>query len=603
MSFVDKINDEVKDIKSEFGYPNEGTAFGHFAIKRCISKIIDLNDISDLELDNFIKSHVTDKANDNGIDVIFSNESNQIFIFQFKYSDWNLLNLEEFKKTKRFLDWIFKIKEDSLDELECNNILAKILDSEITPILEKDNYDITFFYVGSYFDDELKSTINNLDERYRRFKKNIQLKTFSYERLEELYDDTPIPTNLITLDYLPKEIFEREDGAFFINEEEKTIIKSLIMSISAMSLKKALKENDFALFELNVRYFKGASGEINKSIVKEYEKASHSNFWYLNNGITGICTNYDYLSKKNQITIDNLQIVNGCQTTKALEKVLEVNPNVSILFRLHAISDIRYTRSVSSKIAVSSNKQNPINSRDLRSNEDVQRHIFEEFDNLNPAIFYDKKDNSWNEVNKTKYKYGKYKYRKVRNTDLALSYISLFMQIPVSSAGKEKIAFSYEAGYYEKIFDDSKGIKRLVRRLLFSYLLEQLLEKLRKENLGKYPKFLNTNYTTDIMLGLSALMIINKQNLNLTDDLEKTKLELMKVNVDNYLTDNSELTNSKEFEDMFDYISNEVEHYICALDEVYQESEKKPLNINNWLKNEKNYEKLVKKLVPKINKR
>ncbi len=593
MTFIEKIQEEVSDIKNQFSYPNDGTAFGHFVIKNCLSKIIDIEDISDLELDDYIKNHITDGSNDFGVDAVVCNSNNkQIHLFQFKYSENNLFDFDEFKKTKNFLEWLLGLNQDNIT---LNEKLKELIEEEIKPILTDGS--ITFYYIGNYFEKDLISTISNLKSGFS----TISFKTYEYNNLETLYDNIPLPPNKVILEYKDNEIFEREDDNFNIggNRERKVKVKSLIVSITAKSLKDALEQNDFNLFELNVRYFKGFRGPINKTIKGEYEKADKSNFWFLNNGINAICR--DFKISEGKIEITDFQIVNGCQTTKALDKVLNVNPNISLILKLTAIPETQYIQEISNNIAIASNKQNSISSRDLHSNDGVQNHLFNEFDKK--ALFFDKKGNSWNETaNKSKYKIQNKRnaYRKISNDELASSLLSLFLQIPVSSRGRKNLAFleNDNGGYYEKIFDESKGPKYLAKKLMLAYKLEEFIFGKKEENLAKY-NFLSAISSTDVILGLMGIVLLKLQGNPLTDDLDKIRDGLEAVEIDDFISDDFNLIRKDELEENYLKIINTLDSYLEALSRVMEKKDK-PLNISNYLKLERNYKELVEIVKPKL---
>lgn len=593
MAFIEKIKSEVSNIKNHHSYPNDGTAFGHFALKNCLLKIIEIDDVSDLELDDYIKNHITDGANDFGVDAVIYNSSNkQIHLFQFKYSEGNLFDFDEFKKTKGFLEWLIS---PTRSDIKLNEKLRKIIEQELGPILEEGS--ITFYYIGNYFEKEELSTISNLKSGFS----DVSFKTYNYDYLETLYDNISLPPNSVTLDYKGNEIFERNDDTFNLgeNREIEVKVKSVITSISAKSLKGALDQNDFNLFQLNVRYFKGFRGPINKTIKSEYEKSNKSNFWFLNNGINAICK--DYKIRDGKIEITNFQIVNGCQTTKALDKVLNVDPNITLILKLTAIPETQYIQEISNNIAIASNKQNAISSRDLHSNDGPQNHLFEEFDKQ--GIFYDKKGNSWNETaNKRKYKITNERnaYRKIKNDELASSYLSLFLQIPVSSRGRRNLAFleNDNGGYYEKIFDMTKGPKYLAKKLMLAYKLEEFIFDRKDEYVVKY-NFLSATSSTDIILGLMGLVLLKLQEKPLTDDLDKIRDELESVEINDIISDDFNLNIEKEVEEYYITIITILDSHLGALSEV-REEEGKTLNISNYLKLERNYKKLVEKVKPKL---
>ncbi len=234
---------------------------------------------------------------------------------------------------------------------------------------------IVFHYVGSYFESDLLSVIGNLKQRYQQPDKKIEFRTYDYEQLSVLFHNTFVPKNTVNLAFPSGESFLKDNSVFHLNEARNVDVRSWVGSIFACSLKNALDEHGYSLFDLNVRYFKGLTGEVNKSIKREYEKGPQSNFWFLNNGINAICKRFEV--ENDHLQIESLQIVNGCQTSKALQEVINIDPSISILFRLTEIKDTVAIHDIADLIAVASNKQNPISNRDLHANDSVQGEIGE----------------------------------------------------------------------------------------------------------------------------------------------------------------------------------------------------------------------------------
>ena len=276
MSFYEKIKDEVDELTKQFNYPNSGTAFGHFIIKECFNKIIDF-EYDGTDFDNFIKDHIVDMCNDAGNDAIFTNQkTNEIIIFQFKFSNNSLLNTDEIKKNKKFIDWLLKIDNNSLT---INNKLKKVVDSEISNILTEDNirnnnYTISLYYVDNNFDSRIKTDIKALFTNYQDKSINFQNKFYDYQELEELFDDREIPKNDITLEIVENEYFIKKLNYFDSNETE---VNTIVTSILANSLKPIIEEKKELILALNVRYYKGEN-EINSKIKKEYCKGKKSKF-------------------------------------------------------------------------------------------------------------------------------------------------------------------------------------------------------------------------------------------------------------------------------------------------------------------------------------
>ncbi|MCK5924039.1 MAG: AIPR family protein, partial [Methylococcales bacterium] len=96
-------------------------------------------------------------------------------------------------------------------------------------------------------------------------------------------------------------------------------------------LAKLYRDVGESLFEPNIRSFLGDS-EVNNQIDHTLLNRP-DDFWYLNNGITGICTKYSKTAlgggdtrQAGTFIFDGIQIVNGAQTIGAISKAYEKSP-------------------------------------------------------------------------------------------------------------------------------------------------------------------------------------------------------------------------------------------------------------------------------------
>ena len=139
-----------------------------------------------------------------------------------------------------------------------------------------------------------------------------------------------------------------------------------------------------SLFEKNIRRFLG----INKNRVNEDIKRTlvdndrKNNFFFYNNGITMVCTKFSYnaLASENWIVkIDDMQIINGGQTCKTIQETVNDNATIDyfqvyVLLRLYEVS-VGDDDGVVSDITIATNSQNPVDLRDLKANEELQRNL------------------------------------------------------------------------------------------------------------------------------------------------------------------------------------------------------------------------------------
>ncbi|MEL0623358.1 AIPR family protein [Marinomonas arenicola] len=108
-----------------------------------------------------------------------------------------------------------------------------------------------------------------------------------------------------------------------------------------------------SLFYDNVRDFNPDS-EINKSIISELESGDNASFVFKNNGITVVSKSID--RKGDTFTIEDYQIVNGCQTTNILAHIRDKAEEISVPLRLIGCSDIDFV----SSIIIGTNRQNEV---------------------------------------------------------------------------------------------------------------------------------------------------------------------------------------------------------------------------------------------------
>lgn len=108
-----------------------------------------------------------------------------------------------------------------------------------------------------------------------------------------------------------------------------------------------------SLFYDNVRDF-NPNSEINKTIISELESGDNSSFVFKNNGITVVSKSID--RKSDTFTIEDYQIVNGCQTTNILAHIKDKIEGISVPLRLIGCSDIDFVSSV----IIGTNRQNEV---------------------------------------------------------------------------------------------------------------------------------------------------------------------------------------------------------------------------------------------------
>ncbi len=186
------------------------------------------------------------------------------------------------------------------------------------------------------------------------------------ERFSLVFKENPLSTSYKTFGFGYVGTVKLADYKNFLTDEDQSIKESL--------------------FESNIRHFQGAV-DVNEKIKKTIQTVDEEDFWWLNNGITIIADNPSLVGTT--LSIDNVQIVNGLQTSYSifLHHNADANDIRSVLVKV-IINDNKTTID---HIIASTNSQNPISPSLLRATDDIQRHI--ELFFLNKGYFYDRRKN------------------------------------------------------------------------------------------------------------------------------------------------------------------------------------------------------------------
>ena len=105
-----------------------------------------------------------------------------------------------------------------------------------------------------------------------------------------------------------------------------------------------------------------------------------NDFFYLNNGITIICSRAEYISgDANKIQLSNAQVINGQQTVRTIAE--HPKPKATVLIKVMQVPQGDYSSFVS-QVVQATNGQNAIKHSDLISNDERQIHIQKELRKL-----------------------------------------------------------------------------------------------------------------------------------------------------------------------------------------------------------------------------
>jgi len=138
------------------------------------------------------------------------------------------------------------------------------------------------------------------------------------------------------------------------------------------------------LLQRNIRRYLGLNeNRVNSDIHRTLtDPNSRENFYFFNNGITIICKSFRHNALQGanyQLKLENMQVINGGQTCKTIQQTLNYPDlfadyqNTFVMVRVYELADD--DQSFVTDITYATNSQNPVDLRDLRSNDEIQKNL------------------------------------------------------------------------------------------------------------------------------------------------------------------------------------------------------------------------------------
>lgn len=148
-------------------------------------------------------------------------------------------------------------------------------------------------------------------------------------------------------------------------------VEMAIGIIPAVDLVKLPGIDDLSLFDRNVRLSEGRS-RINRELGETISKpAEHPLFPAYHNGLTVLT--HELKVSGDVIELDGITVVNGCQSLLSLHQhQMDITDDLSLLVK---IIQVERQSDLADKITYRSNNQNPVDIRDQRSTDVIQRDL------------------------------------------------------------------------------------------------------------------------------------------------------------------------------------------------------------------------------------
>lgn len=389
---LDKI---IKDLHSDkIGKKSIGEFFECFCNEQILKNY-------DLSLED-IEDGITDGCNDGGIDSIYIFVNGSLI----KEAD----DLDFFKKESSLEIFILTSKHDDTFE-------QAVINSEYSTISEFFNLSLSNSDLVSPYNARILEKRNLFIQSYMQLAtklKSLKIKFIYVSRGNSEIVGENVKTKSQQLINLVKTYFSNcivsydfygasELLALYRKKKEFDLDLPFCEQLSADSqkyivlcnikdyynfLKDEKDELKRYLFDSNVRDYNGLN-KTNTEILKTLSDEQDVDFWWLNNGITILSSNAVNMGKF--IKIENVQVVNGLQTSYTIFEFFNEHPNISDERKLMVKIITETDGAIRDKIIRATNSQTSIQEASLHATDKIQRDIEEIL--LKYNMYYERRTN------------------------------------------------------------------------------------------------------------------------------------------------------------------------------------------------------------------
>lgn len=414
-----KILHDIQQAYYQDNYANDGQRFVAWYLRN----IHGLNTVE-------AKDCITDGANDKQIDAVYiNNQDSTVYIIQGKFISGEFIDAEPVREV--LSSWILVQDLNQLQDAANSKLKVKI--NEISAALD-DDYDICFELVTTAkLTDQAQLDADAFSKKLSESEElNANFVVVDDEMLKVKYDEALNKTN----NYI-NFTFQLESGKYL--EVELNGTRAVLAAIPLKDCVNIPGIKDGRLFRKNVRQSLGNSNKVNKGIAKTIKKEP-GDFFFCRNGITAICSKMDI--QNGQITVKDLNIVNGCQSLSTIFSCGEAAKKSYgyILFKFYEMANSEKA----DKITNSTNSQSAVKARDLRSNDKIVLSIKKNYEQTYPNGYMVTKRGE--NVDTTRYDAGHI----IQLTDLGKELIAWHSQRPTLSYSETKIFDIYFNQLFKK---------------------------------------------------------------------------------------------------------------------------------------------------------
>lgn len=394
--------------------------------------------------------HICGATKDGGFDAIaVDSQSRMVHVVQGKLRQFGKAEpTGEIDKFVRDCADLCASDRDTLNALLSRvNPLSKDRIREAAKRIASDGYEPHFYFVTTGRVSKEKRDRYRHDARRRT--QGGTLDIVGSDELRYVFRDyrdgiaPPVPLASLDVEHGNSTIVQRDDP--------KSKTRSWIFPTHARSLSALYELCGIRLFAKNIRGYLGESTSINKAMAQTLLRHPDE-FFYLNNGVTIICSQAEYIQGDiNKIQLWNAQVINGQQTVRTIYETAGKN-NASVLVKVMQVPEDHYSKFIS-RVVAATNWQNAIKSSDLTANDERQIQIQMAFRKL--GYQYIRKRQSKSEARRE----AGLATRQIKRDELAQAIAACELDPREVRSGVEHL---FET-YYGKLFQQSDPYFYLIR--------------------------------------------------------------------------------------------------------------------------------------------
>ena len=170
--------------------------------------------------------------------------------------------------------------------------------------------------------------------------------------------------------------------------EDMNYMRVLVGRVSVQEIHRLFNDHGDKLLERNIRRYLGLhTNRVNTAIHQTLCDPQRSDkFYFYNNGITVVCDKFDYNAFQKtdyKVQLKNMQVINGGQTCKTIQETLNsvlnslltnmIGESAYVMIRIYQLAETH--KDFVQDITYATNSQNPVDLRDLRSNDEIQKQL------------------------------------------------------------------------------------------------------------------------------------------------------------------------------------------------------------------------------------